>query len=171
MNTPAPATSSSANRSLLIIAGGVVLLVVLTVAAVLLAGNRAATDYPADSAEGTLQRYLAAYEDGDAAAAHAFFSSDVRERMDLDAYERAIDESRGMYAPDISRRVLFDRRTGEGDTARLQLTIEEFYGDGLDGSTMRSSREVRLVREDGAWRIDEPLVWLDPAPILEPARP
>ena len=61
--------------------------------------------------------------------------------------------------------MLFERTTGGGDAVTVSLTVEEFSGDGLNGSTYRSSRDIRLVRENGAWRIDEPLVWLDPAPM------
>ena len=172
MHASTPASARSGNRSLLLIAAAVLALVVLTVAVVLVAGNRAPTQYPPDSPEAALQGYLAAFEADDVEAAHAYFSAPVRERMDLEAYERAIDEGHRMYPPDSSRSVLFDRRSGEGDSVRLHLTVEEFYGEGLNGTTNRSPREIRLVREDGAWRIDEPLVWLDPAPIFDgPAHP
>ena len=49
----------------------------------------------------------------------------------------------------------------------MTITVEEFYEDGLGGSTNRYDREIHLVREDGAWYIDEPLVWLESAPYLE----
>jgi hypothetical protein len=55
----------------------------------------------------------------------------------------------------------------DGDSARLIVTVEEFYEDGLGGSTNRYDHEIHLVREGGAWRIDEPLVWLESAPYLE----
>ncbi|HET9878861.1 MAG TPA: hypothetical protein VFQ81_06115 [Candidatus Limnocylindria bacterium] len=162
MNSSAASVSGSGNRTLLAIGAAVIGLVIITVAVVLAAGNRGPVAYPADSPEGVLQAYLTAVEDGDAAGAHAYFSAEVRERMDLDAFEAAL-EDHARYAPESSRRVLFDRRDGEGDHVRLHLVVEEFYGDGLEGSTNRTSREIRLVREDGTWRIDEPLAWLDPA--------
>ena len=49
----------------------------------------------------------------------------------------------------------------------MTITVEEFYADGLGGSTNRYDHEIHLVREDGAWYIAEPLVWLEPAPYLE----
>jgi hypothetical protein len=89
--------------------------------------------------------------------------------MDREAYERTV----AMYDPGIggdpTRRALFDGRLGEGDSIRLQVTVEEIYGDGLSASSNRYQREVRMVRENGGWRIDEPLVWLEPSPV-EPAR-
>lgn len=169
MNAPAPSPRGSSNRSLVYIGSGVVALAVITILVVLLAGDREAAEFSADSPEGTIQRYLAAYDDGDLGAAHAFFSADVRERMDIKAYQNAVDSWGGGSGTEGRRRVLFDNTSGTGDRVQLHLIVEEFYGDGLSGDTYRSPREVRLVREDGDWRIDQPLVWLDPAPI-EPAR-
>lgn len=168
MNNPAPALPGSGNRMLLIIGTVIVGLVVLTVAVVLVAGSRKPVAYPADTPEGAFQAYLTAFDEGDVEGAYGHFSAGVQERMDLDAYEAAIDAQAGYYGPQSSRRVLFDRRSGEGDRITLHLVVEEFYGDGLEGSTNRSPREIRLVHEDGAWRIDEPLVWVDPAPLEPP---
>jgi len=162
MNTAGP--SGSSNRSLIYVALGVVALTVAAILVVLLAGDRRATLFEASSPEGTLQRYLAAYDDGDLEAAHAYFSADVRESMDLEAYRRAVDASG--IGVERERSVLFDRTDGEGDSVEVHLIVEEFHGDGLSGDTYRSPRDVRLVREeDGEWRVDQPLVWLDPAPL------
>ncbi len=163
MNEGNPISAGSNGRSLLYVALGVVALAVVTIVVVLLAGGREAAQFPADSPEATLQAYLAAYEEGDLDAAHAFFSAEVREQMDRGAYQRAVDSWGFDAEPD--RTVLFDSTTGTGDRVQLHLVVEEFYGDGLSGDTYRSPREVRLVREDGEWRIDQALVWLDHAPI------
>ena len=160
---------TSSNRSLIAIGAGVVALAVVTIVVVLLLGDRQTEEFAADTPEGALQRYLAAYDAGDLEAAHAFFSADVRERMDMEAYQRAVDAWGEGYGPGGSRSALFDRTDGSGDRVQVHLIVEEFYGDGLSGDTYRSPREIRLVRESGQWRIDEPLVWLDPAPI-EPDR-
>ena len=156
-------------RSPLLIGGGVVALVIITVVVVFLAGDRTAVDFAEDTPEGALQRYLRAFDDGDLDAAYAYFSADVRADMDRDAYERTV----AMYHPGIgvdrTRRALFDGRLGEGDSLRLKVTVEEIYGDGLGASSNRYQREVRMVREDGGWRVDEPLVWLEPS-FVEPAR-
>ena len=175
MNTePAPAEPTSApgtsDRSLLFIALGIVLIVALTVVVVVLAGDREAAEFPADSPEGAVQRYLAAFDEDDYETAYSFFSEEVRGEVDLDEYERMV-RSYGAYGDQTSRRVLFDQVSGEGDRVRVHLTVEEFYGGGGlgGGDTYRSPREVLMVREDGAWHIDEPLVWLDPAPFGEPA--
>lgn len=157
------------DRSLVLVAGGVVAITILAIVAVLVAGSREPEAFPADTPEGTIQRYLSAFDAGDHAAAYGFFSAEVRDRMSPDDYAQMIDQS-GYYAGGgETGRVLFDSIEGSGDTARVRLTVERIYGDGLSTSTSRSTSEIRLVREAGAWRIDEPLVWLDPG-YFEPAR-
>jgi hypothetical protein len=166
MNTQAPvAGAGPTNRSLISIGRGLVGLAVITIIVVLLAGDRQREDFPSDSPEGTVQRYLVAFDAGDLDAAHAFFSADVREQMDVEAYQRAVDSFGHGFAAEGSRTVLFDGTDGGGDRVEVHLIVEEFYGNGLSGETYRSPRDIRLVREDGEWRIDQPLVWLDPAPI------
>lgn len=167
MNEGPSTSGGSSNRSLLYVALGVVVLTVVTIAVVLLAGDREAAEFAEDSPEAALQRYLAAYEEGDLDEAHAYFSAAVRRRMDVDAYQRAVDSWGIGFERD--RSVLFDSTSGTGDRIELHLIVEEFSGDGLSGETYRSPRDVRLVREGGDWRIDQALVWLDPAPI-EPGR-
>ena len=130
---------------------------------VLLAGGREAAQFPADSPEATLQAYLAAYEEGDLDAAHAYFSADVREQMDRRRTNRRWIRGVSMPSP-IGPSCSTARPTPEIGSSSTSI-VEEFYGDGLSGDTYRSPRDVRLVREDGEWRIDQALVWLDQAPI------
>jgi hypothetical protein len=156
----------SSNRSIVAIGASVIAVAVLALLVVFLAGERGGASVAADSPEGVLQRYLAAWDDDDLAMAHAQFSADVRSRMDLEAFGRARDDW-AAYSESRDRRVLFDATRIDGDQATVSVTIEQFSGGGLGGSTYRYDRSVRMVREDGAWRIDEPLTWLDPAPIIE----
>jgi hypothetical protein len=153
------------DRTLLLIGAGIMGLVALAAAVVLLLGSREPTTFPADSPEGVVQRHLAAFEDGDFETAHALFSSDVQADMDLETYERTAREYGG-YQGGPSRRILFDRTDLDGDVARVHLTVEEYYSGGPfgGGETYRSAREIRLIREGGSWKIDDPLIGLDPAP-------
>lgn len=160
-------TPRSGNRSLILIGAGVVALTIVTVIVVLLVGAREATDFAADSPEGTLQGYLTAYEAGDLDASYAYFSADVRRRMNPEDYRRAVDAHGGAHGTEPARRILFERTTGQGDRVQVHLSVEEFSTDGLNGNAYRSPRNVRLVREAGQWRIDDALVWLDPA-LIEP---
>jgi hypothetical protein len=155
----------SSNRSLLLIGAGVLALAALAVAVVLLSGDRDPVEFPADSPEGALQRYLAAFDDGDLETAYAFFSSGVRAAMALDEWERTVDMFGGGMPDDRVRRAIFDGRSGEGNSVEVRVTIEEIFGEGLTTSTSRYQSQIRMVREADGWRIDEPLVWLEPAPI------
>jgi len=176
MEPQPPATNPSepmngATRPLLLIGVAVVALVVTAIVVVVLAGNRTAQTFGADTPEGTIQRYLLAFDAGDYEAAHAFFSEDVQATMTSEDFEATID-SYGGYVGERSpaRQVSFASATGDEDQVRVHLIVEEFVGDGLSGETYRSEREIRLVRQPDGWRIDEPLMWLDPAPPFEAPR-
>lgn len=162
MNEPEPVVrASSAYRGLILVGVGVVALLIAAAIVVVVAGDVGDPAFEAGSPQAALHDYLVAYEAGQLDVAHAQFSTRVRDRWDIDAYRDAVD---GGEAPGAgaARRVIFDRADVTGETARVRLTIEEFVGDGLGGETNRYPREIRMVREDGAWRIDETLVWLDP---------
>jgi hypothetical protein len=157
----------TANRSLLVIGAGVIGLVLVTLAVVLLTDDGDRASFDPDSPEAALQSYLGALEDGDADAAYAIFSEDVRSRVTGEAFEREVDlRDTGTPGRPDARYLVTDTNV-DGDSARLIVTVEEFYEDGLGGSTNRYDHEIHLVREGGAWRIDEPLVWLESAPYLE----
>lgn len=160
-NSPAP------DRSLLVIGGGIAVLVVVTVIAVVLLGSREAASFSADTPEGVVQRHLAAVEEEDYETAWGYLSADTQSELSLDEYRRAARDH-GYYVGG-SRRVLFDRSEVDGDRARVWLTVEEYYDGGPFGgaTTYRSPREIALVREDGQWRIDDPLIGLEPMPGLE----
>jgi hypothetical protein len=161
-------TESGTGRGLLLVGVAVLALVVVTIAVVLLA-PRATTEFPPDSPEAALQGYLRAFDEGDYEAAYAFFSDEIRNDLSLDDYERQIQLYGLPYGEIGSRRVLFDRSSGSGDRIRVHLTVEEFHGGGGlgGGSTYRSAREIWMVRQADGWRIDEPLVWLDPVPLFD----
>jgi len=161
MTTQEPTTQAGReSRSLLFIGAGILALLVISVVVVLALGRTAPSDYPADSPEGTLQRYLAAYEDGDYEAAYEYFSERVKGQMSIDEYRRNIDMYQG--AP-TAQRVLFQGTSGDGDRVRVELLIEYFYNDGFGGGSSSMPRQVNMVREDGEWRIDDALAGLEPA--------
>lgn len=155
------------DRSLLAIGGGVAVLVAAAVIAVVLLGSREGPTFSADTPEGVVQRHLAAVEEADYEGAWAYLSAAVRSDMPLDEYRRAARDY-GYYGGQ-SRRVLFDRSEIDGDRARVWLTVEEYYDGGPfgGGDTYRSTREIGLVREEGEWRIDDPLIGLEPMPDLQ----
>ncbi|MGZ8562478.1 MAG: hypothetical protein ACXWWU_02545 [Candidatus Limnocylindria bacterium] len=167
MTTHEPTTQPGReSRSLLYIGAGILALLVISVVIVLAIGRTATPDYPADSPEGTLQRYFAAFEEGDYEGAYEYFSARVKEQMSVDDFRRSI----GMYqggAPG-GQRVLFQGTSGEGDRVRVELVIEYFYDDGFGGGSSSQPRQISMVREDGEWRIDDALAGLEPAMIDAP---
>lgn len=147
----------------MLVTGGIAALIVATALVVLVSAGREA-EFEPGTPEAALQAYLAAYESGDLDEAYGHLSSRIREDWSAAAYEDAVASygPAGFEGP--SRRILFDRSEVEGETARVHLTVEEFSGDGLSGDTWRSPRVVRMVRENGAWLVDERLIGLDPGP-------
>ena len=160
-------------RSLVGIAVGIAAVAVVAVVAVAFTAAQGPAEFPPDSPEAALQAYLEAYDEGDYEAAYGHFSADVQDQMAFEEFERVAREY-GIYAGE-SRRVLYDgvgRVEIDGDeTKTLQLTVEVSSGGGLAANPYSYQTEVPMVREDGAWRIDQPLVHLDPAPIPAPAYP
>jgi hypothetical protein len=155
-------------RGLIAIGVGIGAVAILAVVAVGLSAARDPDQFPADSPQAALQAYLQAFDDEDYEAAYASFSADVRGQMSLEDFERAATDYH-LYATQ-SRRVLYDGVETDGDErATLRLTVEVSYGDVLFADRYSYPTEVRMVREDGAWRLDQALVHLDPAPVPAPA--
>jgi len=160
----------STTRTLAVIAGGIIALVLVSVAVVLLAGGRQRQEFAAGSPEATVQAYLDAWEEGDAAEIWAFFSADAQADYAFEDYERSVSDYRLYQYPDggPTRSVYIDGVDGTGDEVTVRLTVEEYYGDGLNTSSYRSPRALRLIREGGTWKLRDPLIWLDPAEFLAP---
>ncbi len=159
----------STNRSLLYVAAGIIGLVVLAVAVVLLAGDRKPQEFPPDAPEAALQDYLAAWDSRDVAGAYGYLSARVRSTTSLEDYQLAADNfaSYGTPPNGPNRRVFIDNSSGSGDHVVVRLTVEELYANGLNTDVQRSRRSVPMVHDPDGWRIDEPLVWLDPMPVGE----
>jgi hypothetical protein len=160
------------NRSLALVAGGVVAVAVIAVVVVLATSGREPTSYPESTPQGVVQRYLLAHDAGDVAAAHAYFSASVREAVDLETYRTMFIGDEYPAPPSAVRRVLFDgttERGGDPETVVVRLTVEEVYGQGIEGEISRNVYEVPMILEPDGWRIDELLVWLYPA--AAPERP
>jgi hypothetical protein len=157
-------------RGLIAIGVGIGVVAILAVVAVGLSAARDPDQFPADSPQAALQAYLQAFDDEDYEAAYASFSADARGQMSLEDFDRAATDYH-LYATE-SRRVLYDGidevETDGDERATLRLTVEVSYGDVLFADRYSYPTEVPMVREEGAWRIDQALVHLDPAPVPAP---
>ena len=152
----------SNGRTVGAIVGTILGIVALAVIIVGLAGREPKTFEPG-SPEAALQAYLVAWDEGDLEAAYSSFSAAARRGLSFEAYQRAARTWHAQQSSDTRRLLLIDRSTGNAERATVYLILEETYRRDLSASSYRSQREVSLIREEGAWRIADPLVWLDPA--------
>ena len=157
VETPAPARGRIPRAGLVVV--GVIVALIAIALAVVVAGPNGPTTYEAGSPEAAFQEHYRAYEEGDLDRAHALFSSSVKEQLTLSEYRR-LDAEHG-WQRDEDRRVVLLRTEVTGDRASLHLRIDHFSGGGLGAARNSQERTTRLVREGGAWLIDEPLVGVE----------
>lgn len=150
-------------RGLVAIGAGIAGLAILAVVILAWVGRQQPTAFPPDSPEAALQGYLAAFEAADYPSAYGYFSATVRDTMSYESFESAATDY-ARYTPG-SRRVLYDGTDGSGDAVTLRLTVEASSGGGLSTDRYSYQTQVPMVREAGGWRIDQPLVSVDLAPL------
>ena len=155
----------SNGRSVGVIAGSIVGLVAVAVVIVLLADRQAPQTFAPGSPEATIQTYMKAWDKGDLEAAYAQFTTAARSQMSLERFEAASSRWRASRHGDTTELVLIERSEIDGSRATVFVIVETSYGGGLENNTYRTEREVQLSLEDGAWRITDPLVWIEPADV------
>ena len=127
-----------------------------TAAIVLLSGQREVT-YAPDTPEAAVQAYIRAWDTGDTDAAYAFFSSRVQARVPEWEFRHA-----QTWSEEDSTRIWIDERREAGSGVILELTVERTYDGFLRPSRERDGMRLVLIRDDGAWRIDTPLLGYHP---------
>jgi hypothetical protein len=145
-------------RAVLVVGGAIVALIALALV-VVLAVPKGPTSYDPGSPEAAFQAFYQAFEAGDVEGAYELLGSSVTDQMTLAEYRR-LDSDQG-WQRDQDRRVLLLGADLTGDRANLRLRVDEFSQGGLGGNRYSSERTIRLVREGGAWLIDEPLVGIE----------
>ena len=140
-------------RTALAIGGAVLALVVGAVTVALALGSADPETFPPDSPPGVLRQYIDAALDGDRERALALLSERARREIERNP---GADPINSYCFEQDDRRVRVAGTTERDDTATVTLEIEQFSGDVLDFDRYEYERDVQFVREDGAWKIDEP---------------
>jgi hypothetical protein len=152
------------DRFLVGIVAGAVLLALAAVVVVFVgrpvAGSSAAAADPGSPA-GVVQAYAEAVREGDFDRAYTYLSRSAQSATSLAAYRQRY----GFPGPAGSEaRLVIQPIKVEADSAEVRVTVSRFYANPtpFSPSTSRNEVTVRLVREDGAWRIDQPIepYWL-----------
>lgn len=136
-------------RTVLAIAVAVLLVVAVSASVAIAFGSPDVTEFAPDTPEGTLQRYMTAARDNDAAVMDSLLSERVRD-----------ERSKDTFGPDYcieaeDRIVTVDRVSTEGDTAVIFLNIEQFDASLFGSGGNDWQQETRLVREADGWKIDD----------------
>ena len=111
---------------------------------------------PADpnSPAGVVQAYVEATRNGETEKARSYLTRQAR--AEVEARDR-----QNSYRPTIDDnvRIIIETATMTDTTAEVKVSISRFYArsDPFSSSTYHNDTTVRLIREDGAWRISQPI--------------
>lgn len=151
------AARAGVDRMLLAIVAGVVGLIVVGLAvAVLVDRQPAGPAVDPASPVGVVQAYVEAINEGDAERAYGLLSRSARAARSLAEHRREFP-FRGRV-DDRQQRVVLELVSREPERAEVRATITSFSVGG-PFATETYSRDVtlRLVFEDGQWRVDQPV--------------
>jgi hypothetical protein len=151
---PRPSDTSGAKRARVPVIVGAISLVALIVVALVVLGREAGpvARFPIDTPEGTLQAYLEARDAGDAEAAWGYLSAQARRDTPFPAFEEQL-----RYAGEERSLVTLDEVRLSDGRATVRVTVTSIGEPGLfDRGRWSTVVIVRLVREDGQWRVDDP---------------
>ena len=157
METDRPARAPGVDRFLLGIVVGSIALVLVGIAAVVFVGRpRPAQPFAPDSPAGVVQAYVEAIRAGDRDRALELMSRSARAEFQRDTTRQRFPTPSG--SEDSGRRIVIEPISESGDAAELKVTISRFAtrSDPFSSGTYHRDMTVRLVREDGAWRINQP---------------
>jgi hypothetical protein len=137
---------------------GSVALIGLGILAVQLAGrNQPARAADPASPVGVVESYLEALRAGDTDRAYSYLSRSAQGSIPRDRYLERFP--RFNPPSETSTRMLIEPSSVEGDTATVKVTVSRFNSGGAPFSTNTYHQDytIRLIREDGAWKIAQPV--------------
>lgn len=144
-------------RTIVLIGGAIGVVVVIAIGLTLAIGSGGVRNYPADSPEGTVQRFLQAVDSHDYDSAYSLLSTSVRNRVSMSGFVSQYSYG----SPSENRRIRIDRVDRSDRVTTVDLSVDSFSGGDLFGSSRYTYQvEIRLVREGGTWLIDEDFVGL-----------
>jgi hypothetical protein len=150
-----PRPAPGQDRFLLAIVAGTILLVLVSIVVVFFFG-RTRTSAPPDpnSPAGVVHGYVEAVRAGEMERARGYLTRTAR--AEAEARDR-----QSTYRPsrDDNVRIVVEPVTQTETAAEVKVTISRFYArsDPFSSSTSHDDTTVRLIREDGAWRISQPI--------------
>jgi hypothetical protein len=150
----APAPAGGQDRFLLAIVGGTILLVIVSVVLVLVFGRgRQSAPVDPNGPAGVVHGYIEAVRAGDADKARMFLSRKAQTDFDTRIKTNPIHPT-----SDEHLRIVVETTKTTDTTAEVKVTLSHFYARSDPFSSSTSHRDVttRLIREDGAWKINDP---------------
>ena len=124
-------------------------LVVISLVVALATGSDEAPLLPADTPEGTVQRYIQALQAADYAAAHALLDEDARERCPIDDLR-----ARQRFETQDDVRVRLGATRTAGDDVEVTVHVTRFSASPPFGvSEFTSDYRYLLTETDAGWRV------------------
>jgi hypothetical protein len=147
-------SAPGADRFLLGIVAGAVLLIVASVMLVLVVRQSPPPPPPDPSSPvGVVQAYIEALRAGDLDRARGYLTVEAR--------ASAVARNWPTYPASVNEnlRIVVEPVREDTSTAEVRVALSRFSAQPgpFSSSTSRSELTVRLIREDGAWRINQPL--------------
>lgn len=134
-----------------LIAAGLLLALVIG-GSIVIGTRRGETDFPPDSPEGVIQRYVRAVEDKDAAAVLDVLSPAARQRCEITDIRSSF-----RYPENRDLRVTLRNTRVTGDRAEVKIHVTESTGSSpFDSGSFDHEETFDLVRTEGKWLIEQP---------------
>jgi hypothetical protein len=160
----------SSRRALVYFGIGIALILGVTVVLVLTLGKGDAPLLPADTPQGTVQRYLLAVQQKDYAGAYSFITPSPTPTDSFKSPPPGPPTSFSFWmmsaqnASGVSWKATLDKAAVTGSTANVQISVEVFRPGGPLSNPVHTLTEIFLLTQEGnSWLITSPtdLYWLN----------